>query len=51
MQDYLTKQTVAGDAKQRANELGTVNSISHALAGQLNLDELINWWRRNVEPV
>jgi signal transduction histidine kinase/DNA-binding response OmpR family regulator len=30
-----------GDAKQRANELATVNSISHALAGQLNLDELI----------
>jgi len=30
-----------GEAKQRANELSTVNSISQALASQLNLDELI----------
>ncbi len=30
-----------GDAKQRANELTTVNNISQALASQLNLDELI----------
>jgi signal transduction histidine kinase/CheY-like chemotaxis protein len=30
-----------GEAKQRANELTTVNNISQALASQLNLDELI----------
>ena len=30
-----------GEAKQRANELTTVNSISQALASQLNLDQLI----------
>jgi signal transduction histidine kinase/DNA-binding response OmpR family regulator len=30
------------DAKQRANELGTVNNISQALTSQLNLDDLIN---------
>jgi GAF domain-containing protein/DNA-binding response OmpR family regulator len=30
-----------GEAKQRANELATVNSISQGLASQLNLDELV----------
>src|SRR5688572_2099189 len=30
-----------GEAKQRANELSTVNNISQALASQLNADELI----------
>ena len=30
-----------GEAKQRANELSTVNNISQALASQLNTDELI----------
>lgn len=30
-----------GEAKQRANELSTVNNISQALASQLNLDDLI----------
>ncbi|MGZ3852787.1 MAG: GAF domain-containing protein [Flavisolibacter sp.] len=30
------------EAKQRANELSTVNSISQALASHLNLDQLIN---------
>ena len=30
------------EAKQRANELSTVNSISQALTSQLNLDDLIN---------
>ena len=30
------------DAKQRANELSTVNNISQALTSQLNLDDLIN---------
>ena len=31
------------DAKQRASELSTVNSISKALASQLNPDELIKF--------
>ncbi|MGB4844700.1 MAG: GAF domain-containing protein [Ferruginibacter sp.] len=30
------------EAKQRANELSTVNNISQALTSQLNLDDLIN---------
>jgi K+-sensing histidine kinase KdpD/CheY-like chemotaxis protein len=30
------------ETKQRANELGTVNKVSQALASQLNVDEIIN---------